>query len=400
MYRLRRIVKRTRVFRAARWLLRRLPVILMLSVLVIAAIHLLNLLYALPGSGFGSSVNWLGQAVPARTLWDWLELLAAPLVLTAGALLITLVILRGIRKNTQAQQYYAQIQATTQMQEENLQAYLTRLNDLLLTGQLDNPETREKARLVARTWLTLHLSTLNLEQRARVMRFLYEVGLLKGALALKLSALDFSQTTLGGANLAGAELTDAYLPGARLEHANLNRTNLTRANLTHTRLEQAMLVNAQLEKAQMIGTRLLSANLRGANLESANLSWAVLQRTHLQGARLANALLERAHLEWAHLEDANLDGAYLKGAQLQKANLSNAKLTWAHLQHAQLDGVNLKGADLKYANLQGANLRNAKVTPEQLAEAVLDRKTILPDGSRYQPPARARSGKMPQSVAL
>ena len=400
MNRLRRLVKRTRVFRAGRWLLRRVPLILLLSLLAILVIQLIRLLYALPGSGFGSSVNWLGQTVPARTLWDWLELLTAPLVLAAGALLITLVILRGIRKIAQAQRYHAQIQATTQAQEVNLQAYLTRLNDLLLNGQLDAPETRENARLVARTWLTLHLSTLNVEQRARVMRFLYEVGLLKGTLALKLSALDFSQTALSGANLAGAELMDAYLPGARLEHANLNRAHLKRANLQGARLEQAMLVEAELEKAQMIGTRLLSANLRGANLENANLSWAVLQRAHLQGARLTNALLERAHLEWAHLEDADLDGAYLKGAQLQKANLSNAKLSWAHLQHAQLDGVNLKGADLKRANLQGANLRNAKVTAEQLAEAVLDRKTILPDGTRYQPPARSRSGKMPQSVAL
>jgi uncharacterized protein YjbI with pentapeptide repeats len=78
-------------------------------------------------------------------------------------------------------------------------------------------------------------------------------------------------------------------------------------------------------------------------------------------------------------------------ADLSNADLSGANLSGANLRGANLRGSNLRGADLSGANLSGASLsRGEPGEPEefsnQLSQAILDRDTIMPDGSRIAVP--------------
>ena len=75
----------------------------------------------------------------------------------------------------------------------------------------------------------------------------------------------------------------------------------------------------------------------------------------------------------------------LRGAFVRKTDLSHANLNKANLSRADLSGAVLRGANLKDANLfrtilKGADLREARnLTIDQLSEAIIDRRTLLPE---------------------
>jgi uncharacterized protein YjbI with pentapeptide repeats len=135
------------------------------------------------------------------------------------------------------------------------------------------------------------------------------------------------------------------------------------------------------------GANLWRAHLEGVALKGAHLEKAALREAHLEGAYLREAHLEGAYLAGAHLEGADLWGAHLEGAFLVGAHLEEADLRGAHLEGAGLGAAHLKGADLKRAYLKGAFLRGATgLTREQLADAIIDKKTRLPDYLQEEPP--------------
>ena len=93
---------------------------------------------------------------------------------------------------------------------------------------------------------------------------------------------------------------------------------------------------------------------------------------------------------WADLEGADLSHQDLSGINLYRANLTNTNLQGtnlhkANLFKADLTNANLTNTNLQKANLCKANLQAAIVQTSQLETAKL-RDTILPDGTRYQPP--------------
>ncbi len=159
-------------------------------------------------------------------------------------------------------------------------------------------------------------------------------------------------------SLKGAHLNLADLHGARMPSIDLQKANLWKANLE--------------------GVFLFSAVLEETDLHEANLKGAHMSFVHLQGANLENANLSGAELDHAHLGKANLHGVNLRSADLHKAilfdaNLKEAILHGANLQEAALFDTCLESADLGGANMQGANLN----------QVILDKNTILPDGTKW-----------------
>lgn len=337
------------------------------------------------------------QYQPAKTLWDWLNLL--------GVLAIPAVVGLGAAWYTAQQGKVSDRENTNNQRETALQAYIDKMSELLLHEKLRNSAEEDEVRKIARVRTLTILPRLDADRKRSVLQFLYESGLIDKDEHI----IDLQGAYLSGANLRGTDLQGAELGGSNLREADLREANL----------EQADLRGADLHKANMgllyssltmhgysdpRGTRLNKAVLSGADLSeadlrSANLSEASMYSTKLDKADLSQAILRSANLERAELVETNLTGAFLDYANLNGANLSRANLRGAILWGATLTGSNgwvdesaeyvpererlSRGADLSEADLSGADLKDAIVTLEQLKEAKSLKGTIMPDGLKH-----------------
>ncbi|MBN1287166.1 MAG: pentapeptide repeat-containing protein [Anaerolineae bacterium] len=118
-------------------------------------------------------------------------------------------------------------------------------------------------------------------------------------------------------------------------------------------------------------------NFTGENLRGADLSFMhFLPRTIFNKARLPDAQLIGANLAGVDLREAHLEVACLIEADLREADLREA-----HLNGADIRGANFSGADLRGASLKG--VENSKTA--DFTDAIYDERTILPDGTSYNP---------------
>jgi uncharacterized protein YjbI with pentapeptide repeats len=343
----------------------------------------------------GKPTNQDSEQAPAKTLWDYLQLL--------GVLAIPVVAGFGAAWFTAQQGKVSAAQNTANQRETALQAYIDKMSELLLKEHLgellpdgkadqkyrqqqnDNikdelkPEY-EAVRTIARVRTLTVLRGLDENRKASVLQFLYESDLInKNKRIIDLSGADLSEANLIDAHLRGADLRGADLRGAHLSKANFSGADLRGAHLLRAKLS-----NADLRGAHLVGAYLVGADLRGAHLRRANLSEAELSWAHLVGAHLFDAHLRGAYLFDANLIDADLCGAHLNRAYLNRADLRGAHLFDADLIDADLCGADLRGAHLSKANFSGADLRGARnLTQQQLNEVLTCQGTILPEGLKH-----------------
>jgi len=143
---------------------------------------------------------------PAKTLWDWLDLLIVPFVLALGGYLFN------------RSQYQATQKATRERaQNEALQAYLDKMSELLIDGELHKKaDPYDETRITARARTLTVLRQLDGEGKKNVLLFLREARLI--------NRYDYHNPKdehkvlyhahyvgLGGADLSGANLQDAQL---------------------------------------------------------------------------------------------------------------------------------------------------------------------------------------------
>ena len=294
-----------------------------LAVIVGAGVPAIALIVALLG-GYLFSWDWTGfnggeskititstskgtttaqELQPARTLWDWLELLAA--------LAIPIVVGFGVAWFTSQQGKVSNAENKDNQREDALQAYIDKISELLLHEKLRGSADDDEVRKIARVRTLTVLRGLDAQRKASLLQFLHESGLIDKNNRI----IDLSEAQLSEADLCSANLRDADLREANLRGANLGGVNLLYANLR----------GADLQGARLPGANLRGADLREVNLQGADLSDARLPGVKLFGARLSKANLSRATLEGAVLEGADLSGANLLGAsvtteQLEKAN--------------------------------------------------------------------------------
>jgi len=229
----------------------------------------------------GYVVNWSWTGFFNKTLWDWMQLLIIPAVLTIGAFLFN----RAERSSEQAI-------ALDNQRAAALQTYLDRMSELLLEKNLRTSKPDDEVRTVARSQTLTVLRNLDANRKRTLLQFLYESGLIN------------NDESHGIVSLERASLQGVNLHNADLEGANLNRTSLRNADLR----------NANLDKTSLCRARLSDANLTEANLGEADLTDAILS-----GALLRNANLSKANLCGADLSGADLRGAIVTAEQLEKA---------------------------------------------------------------------------------
>ena len=232
--------------------------------------------------------------------------------------------------------------ADQRAQDEELQAYLNQMSQLMLERKLQEAEPGDPVYTLAQARTSTVILRLDAEHNASVIRFLRDSGLAWSASA-----------RLEGTS-GGPAAVDTRPPPASV-------------------------------------SLLSGIALNRADLSGADLSWADLSNADLSGADLRDAYLAWSFLHNAKLNGAKLQGADLRGdphqrgdADLSEANLSEANLSEADLSYDDLSSANLQGANLTDAVLRGANLSNAKVTSEQLAEAKSLEGATMPNGQKYE----------------
>src|SRR5215207_7806067 len=335
----------------------------------------------LPRTGFGN-----------KTVWDWLQLLIVPIVLAVASFWFTLQ--QDIRQQATEEQ---------RAQDAALQAYLDKIGDFMLRndGPLGESKEGDEVNTLARSRTLTVLSRLEGDQKARVVQFLYEAGLIgKERPVLDLRGAALSDVLLKNADLSGADLSGVALTNANLRNTDLGGATLSGADLTNANLLNADLLNADLLNADLSRASLLDdADLRGANLSGAVLRYAFLDGANLSGANLSGANFSdtnmiNASLAGAELlNNANLSGANLQGADLSLADLSDADLSDAALSDANLDRTDLSGADLSGADLSDAYLGGAEgVSCQQTQDAKSLDGATMPNEQKYKDWLKGREG--------
>lgn len=208
-------------------------------------------------TGFGEHVDSTGECHPAKTLWDWMDLLVVPLTLALVAFLLNRWQRQGEHNTTVDNQ-----------RQSMLESYFERMTDLILEHDLmGTPEVG----VIGRTHTLALLMRLDKGRKGEVLQFLYEAGLISKSATINLNGVDLTEAdlegaTLSGVNLAGVDATGANLNKAKLIEADLGGIILNNANLSKANLTKAYLELACLQKANLREADLTDANLKGADL--------------------------------------------------------------------------------------------------------------------------------------
>jgi len=215
--------------------------------------------YSIPWTGFGPGIDSKGNETPAKTLWDWLDLLLVPLLLAIAAWWLD-----GSRKASELR-----VEADRQRQK-TLDDYLESMTQMLVQQELPGQKS-DAARRIARTRTLAALRSLDGGRKAQILQFLYEAGLIGRDPVVQLNGADFSNAELDEAVLRHAELRGVHFEGASLK-------------------------NSILAEADLRGSDFSRADLTGANLKEANLTQAILSDAIVASNALESAITEQAIL--------------------------------------------------------------------------------------------------------
>ncbi|MGI8650148.1 MAG: pentapeptide repeat-containing protein [Rubrobacter sp.] len=365
-------------------------VILWLGLLGGLLILLAWLGYGYPWTGFGERSVASAEdetVIPAKTLWDWLNILVVPLALAAGGVWLNKVYrdrerdaeIQQRKRDREAQEARRQRELeieASRSQHSVLESYLDRMSELLLEGELRASEADSEVRIVARARTITALGRLDGDRKAILLRFLYEADLInRDSAVISLDGADFR-----GADLYGFKLTDADLRGADFSSANLSHADLSGSDLVWAKFRRANLQKARFKNSQMTATTLRRANLACAYLEGANLTNSVLPRADLTRARLSGAILRGAtNLDRCVMRETDLTGADLSGARLFGADLRGAYLSGAALDRTRFvvhrtERLNMEVNEEEKVRMEmeDEDLINEDLTDADLTGVVLD----------------------------
>jgi hypothetical protein len=193
--------------------------------------------------------RWAWTGLETKSAWDWLELLIIPAVLAIGGYLFS-------RADRKSEREIAQ----DRVQEEALQRYLDRMQELILDKGLrrskEDEEIREM-RSVSRARTLTVLRSLDGNRKGELVRFLHEADLIGKAVREKWGEWRATEAIidLSGANLRNANLREAILRGADLSDTNLSGADLFGANLLCADLSGANLKYAYMDCVNLTGAK-------------------------------------------------------------------------------------------------------------------------------------------------
>jgi len=315
-------------------------------------------------TGFNKVVQANGEVIPAKNLWDWLNLLIVPLAISIGIWWLNRTEKKTERELAQEKAELDKKLAEHNLQETTLQSYLDHMTQLLLENGLRNSKDGDEIRSIARSRTLTTLRILDPIRKGLLLQFLREADLIGEHPVINLKWADLHEAYLEKSNLFGATLKSVNFSKSKMVLAYLFKANLSGANLNGANLQGARLIQANLHLANLSEASFNNADLTEADLSFSNAKSASFSGAHLPRVNLQRINLSRANLTGADLSNSDLSMAILEGADLSGAILCGANLRGANLFRANLLRANFDGADLSLANMT-----EAKILKEQLSTA-------------------------------
>ncbi len=372
-----------------------------------------------------SQYKWSG--FQNKQLWNWLELLIIPILLVIGGFIL--------ENNAEQRIKDSSIEKEKQ---ESLKEYFKSVQMIVASSSKRNSSKTKPSKLVdnltyidkelIESFTQLVLSEINGDQKRQVVKFLYELELIKCNQQKNCpNVINLDPFDLTEAKLENLDLKKIFLHGANLTSAKLNGTNLEFADLQNTILEKTEFNLARLKNVNMgqtsfgkdvknieIGKKWKKINeitsfnclpekktesqdtqescspqntsntneldftdqdFSKANLEKLDLRKAYLWSADLSGATITGSAKKNTNLNQADFNSANLSEATLSNVDLTEVSLRAADLSKAILKNTNFDKANLKNADLS-----GADLSNAQNLDKAILKgATYDNDTKFPD---------------------
>lgn len=297
---------------------------------VIIALIIVGLLFGWDWTAFTSVTGPIlkpnEQYRPAKTLWDWLQLLIVPVVLAVLGYYFT-------RTNSNSQDRTARIRAdqdrdTTinNQRETELQNYFDKISEFIDSKTANQPQPGGTDAVILRARTLSVLAQFDPVRKRRVIQFLSEANLIGSAfreeaiislVGADLKNADLSRLALWGVQLGGTDLSGANLMGAELSPRDTTKFAYFRASIFEPRQDPV-------DHAHTAQPVTIHASLSRAVLHEANLSNACLRYVDLREADLSNATLEGADLTQANLTGA--EGITIEGLEKQAKSLEGATM--------------------------------------------------------------------------
>lgn len=240
--------------------------------------------------------------VPAKTLWDWMNLLIVPAALALGIFLLNYFQRKSEQKIALDRQH-----------QDTLEGYFDRMENLLLKEKL-RKSGDEEVRTMARTRTLDVIRRVDGESKGHVLQFLHNAHLIRRPASLidpntktfnySEPVVSLEEADLKGVNLAWSIMMEvffyrSYLQNANLYHAHLNGAYMFGAILQNADLRYAnfdLVVRVNNGQSVQLYADFTGADLRGAKLNYCNLRGAVLKDVDLRGANMQGAILDGAVL--------------------------------------------------------------------------------------------------------
>jgi uncharacterized protein YjbI with pentapeptide repeats len=289
-----------------------------------------------------------GSPRPAKTLWDWLQLLIVPLVLAFAAFALSTA--QSGRERRQEDRREAeqrrlearraareQAAADDRAREETLHTYLQQMSELItqhgiraVTHGSPNADTAT----LARTLTLVTLRRLDGRRKGLVVQYLLEAKLITRTWVWRSTkrGLERGANPAPTVSLAGADLREAVMPSSLFAFIDAGgprgawRTNA--AVFDETDLERADFRGASVEGVSFDYADLTNANFRGSTVSTASFRGACLSGASFRDAKegLLNAgpdfsLTAGSEVDFSH--------AWLENASFLDARLANASLNGA-----------------------------------------------------------------------
>jgi pentapeptide repeat protein len=218
----------------------------------------------------GYLFHWDWTGITAKTLWDWLNLLAV--------LAIPVAVGFGAAWYTERHSHDLQIMAENQ-RETALQAFIDKVPDLKL---LKDNLAGTKAQIILNARTSALFPSLDANRKGTALKFLYELKLVYRR--------EFDEKL--------------QYPIIKLKFADLSGANLTGLILTMADLSDTNLRNADLRNADLVGADLSGADLSGANLSGAKVTTEQLYEVKsLKGATMPDGSIHPFSEKQIHLYD-------------------------------------------------------------------------------------------------
>src|SRR5215212_3295955 len=199
-----------------------------------------------------------GLGVADKTVWDWLDILILPVVLSVGAIGYD-----NLEKKRDEDREVEQRNRALEIEDQHaqavaLQTYLDQMSTLMIERELRKTSSDSDERVLAQARTLTILLALGPDRKRHPLKLVAQMHLIdKGSAVIQLPHADLNDANLKEITLVNVDLTDVDLRGAKLIGARLSET---------------VLAEADLRGADLIGADLRDADVRGARYDTET-SW-------------------------------------------------------------------------------------------------------------------------------